>query len=79
MEQINTFTLLVAREELENLRLQAAALIRHPDAGPTILLLNHIEAALDEADRLADMLGSKIAPMPWWQAFGPNSKGAGRR
>lgn len=69
MDQINTLTLLVAREELERLKLQAAALIDHPDVDSTILLLNYIEAALDEADRLADVLGSKIAPMPWWQAF----------
>ncbi|MFC7556086.1 hypothetical protein ACFQU7_33430 [Pseudoroseomonas wenyumeiae] len=69
MEQINTFDLLVAREKLEGLKAAVAALVDHPEAGSIIQLLNALETALDQADQLADILGSKIAPMPWWHDF----------
>ena len=77
MEQINTFHLLVAREKPEGLKAAVAASVDHPEAGPTIQLLNALESALDQANQLAGILGSKIAPMPWWHDFA--SKPGSRR
>ena len=69
MKQISTFELLVAREKLEGLKVAAAALADHPEAAFTLQMLHALEAALDHADQLADALGCRIAPMPWWQDF----------
>lgn len=79
MDRIDTFELLVAREKLEGLKAAVAALVDHPEAGPTIQLLRALEIVLDQADQLADALGFKIAPMPWWQGFRSKPRPEGQK
>ncbi|MCI0753526.1 hypothetical protein [Teichococcus vastitatis] len=69
MDGIDQLRALQLREELEQLQSLAEAVSEDPQNQIICTLLWHAEHVLREADRIADLLGMPIEPMPWWTAW----------
>jgi hypothetical protein len=69
MTSIDVYRLLQAAEELRHLQELADALLDDPRTGAICFHLRCAERALNEADRLAEVISPLAEPMPWWREW----------